>query len=392
MEQQKTADFIIIGGGVIGCRTAYNLANQGAKNVVVLEKGEICTGGTAKSCAITRSHYSIEANMRHAVESVKIFENFDEIVGGDPRFQRSGHMILGSEGFRPQMEKVFRMQNKYGIDTHALTPAEANELHPLLQFEDVALIGYESRTGYCDPYLTTTAYAQRAKDLGVTFYTGTPVSGIRMNGANKTLETPQGGFETPTIILAAGPWTHALGKMIGVKFPYEISKHKVLTLKIDYPYEKDWPIVKDLLTPEKIYFRPDSGGVVLVGTGDHGEPVEDVEAITDEVEMEHVERIGKRMANRMPAFADAKLVRSWTGPYDIPPDWCPIIGPVSGFDGVTVAVGFSGHGFKLAPTIGESLAQQILGTEPRVPIEMYDMNRFESGKMMRGAYGIGTLA
>ena len=114
MEQQKTADFIIIGGGVIGCSTAYNLANQGAKNVVVLEKGEICTGGTAKSCAITRSHYSIEANMRHAVESVKIFENFDEIVGGDPRFQRSGHMILGSEDFRPQMEKVFQMQNKYG--------------------------------------------------------------------------------------------------------------------------------------------------------------------------------------------------------------------------------------------------------------------------------------
>ena len=180
--------------------------------------------------------------------------------------------------------------------------------------------------------------------------------------------------------------------MIEVKFPYEISKHKVLTLKIDQPYQKDWPIVKDLLTPEKIYFRPDSGGVVLVGTGDHGEPIEDVETMNNDVEADHIERIGKRMANRMPAFADAKLVRSWTGPYDIPPDWNPIIGPVPGITGVHVAVGFSGHGFKLAPTVGESLAQQVLGNKPRVPIDMYDMTRFREGKTLNGAYGIGTFA
>ncbi|MDP6215795.1 MAG: FAD-dependent oxidoreductase, partial [SAR324 cluster bacterium] len=74
----------------------------------------------------------------------------------------------------------------------------------------------------------------------------------------------------------------------------------------------------------------------------------------EDLEADHIERIGKRMANRMPAFADAKMVRSWTGPYDIPPDWNPIIGPVPGITGVHVAVGFSGHGFKLAPTVGES--------------------------------------
>ena len=179
MQQTKTADFIIIGGGIIGCSIAYNLAHLGANNVIVLDKEEVCSGGTAKSCAITRSHYSIEANMRHAVESIKIFENFDEIIGGKPGFQRTGHMILGSEKFSLQMEKVFQMQNKYGIHTQTLTPAEANELHPLLQFKDVDLIGYESRTGYCDPYLTTTAYTKRAKELGVIFKTGTPVTGIR---------------------------------------------------------------------------------------------------------------------------------------------------------------------------------------------------------------------
>ena len=127
MQQKSTADIVIIGGGVIGCSTAYNLANQGAKNVVLLEKGDICSGGTAKSCAITRSHYTIEANMHHAVESIKIFENFDQIIGGDPNFQRSGYIILGSEEIRTKMETVFQMQTKYGIDTHTLTPTEAKD-------------------------------------------------------------------------------------------------------------------------------------------------------------------------------------------------------------------------------------------------------------------------
>ena len=97
MKNKRTTDYIIIGGGIIGCSTAYNLANQGAKSVIVLEKGEICSGATSKSCAITRSHYSIESNVHHAVESVKIFENFDEIIGGDPGFTRTGQIVLGPE-------------------------------------------------------------------------------------------------------------------------------------------------------------------------------------------------------------------------------------------------------------------------------------------------------
>ena len=209
---KKTADFIIIGGGVIGSSTAYNLSKLGAKNILLLEKDQICSGGTAKSCAITRSHYTIEANMRHAVESIKIFENFDEIVGGDPGFQRSGYIILGPEEFREKMEQVFKMQNKYGIDTQTLTPNDAKQIHPLINYDDVDVIGYESRTGYCDPYLTTTAYAKRAKDLGVKILSGCQVSGIIINGLNKVVQTQLGEFESPTIIITAGPWTNNLTK------------------------------------------------------------------------------------------------------------------------------------------------------------------------------------
>ena len=105
----KTADIIVIGGGVIGCSTAYNLAKHGAKNVVLLERKHVCSGGTAKSCAIVRTHYSIRANLMHAVESLMIFANFDEVVGGDAGFHRAGYLILGPEEHREPMEAVFRM-------------------------------------------------------------------------------------------------------------------------------------------------------------------------------------------------------------------------------------------------------------------------------------------
>jgi sarcosine oxidase subunit beta len=159
--------------------------------------------------------------------------------------------------------------------------------------------------------------------------------------------------------------------MVGLEFKYVVSRHKVITLKIDQPYQPGWPIVKDLTTPDKLYFRPETGGLVLIGTGDHGDPIKDPDTLTDDVDLEHVDRIGRLIASRMPSFNDADYVAGWTGPYDITPDWNPLVGEVPGHEGLYVAVGFSGHGFKLAPTIGEGLAQTVLGMEARVPVDVY---------------------
>jgi glycine/D-amino acid oxidase-like deaminating enzyme len=388
----STADIVVIGGGVMGCSTAYNLAREGARNVTLVERNAVCSGGTAKSCAITRTHYSIPINMLHAVESLKIFENFGERVGGDCGFQRTGYIIVGPEEHREPMVAVFKAQNAHGIDTAVLTPAEAQAIHPLLRLDDVGVIGYDTRAGYCDPHGTTTAYAQRARELGVDVRTDTPVTGLRRNGGHFAVQTPAGNIETPVVVLAAGPWTNAVAGGLGVAFPYEVSRHKVITLKISQSYDLNWPTVKDLTTADKIYFRPETGGVVLVGTGDHGDPIEDADTLTDSVDLEHVGRIEALMARRMPAFADAEFTAGWTGPYDITPDWNPIVGAVPDQDGLFVAVGFSGHGFKLAPTIGEALAQAVLGLPPRVPIEAYSPARFAQGQVLHGAYGIGSIS
>ena len=388
----QNADIIIIGGGVIGCSTAYNLARLGAGRVVLLERGDICSGGTAKSCAIVRTHYSIETNLNHAVESLKIFRAFDDAVGGDAGWQRTGYLILGPEAHREPMLAVFARQNARGIDTRVLSAAEAAEMHPLLSYDDAEVIGYDSQAGYADPYLTTTNYANRARELGAAIQTDTIVTGLRAAAGLTTVTTNRGDFTAPQVVLAAGPWTNGVAAAHGLAFPYEISRHKVITLKIGRPYEKTWPIVKDLTTPDKIYFRPDTGGVVLVGTGDHGDPIDDADTLTDAIDDAHLARIGDLIARRMPPFADAQYVAGWTGPYDIAADWNPIVGPVPGYEGLFVAVGFSGHGFKLAPTIGEALAQTILGQAVRVPIADYGLDRFTAGHALHGAYGIGSIS
>jgi glycine/D-amino acid oxidase-like deaminating enzyme len=387
-----TADIIVVGGGLYGSCIAYNLARHGAKNVIVLERQAICAGGTAKSCAIVRTHYSIKPNLVHAVESLKIFANFDDIIGGDCGWHRTGYLILGPEEHREPMLAVFRTQNEYGVDTETLSPAQARQIHPLLFLDDVGVIGYDTLTGYCDPYLTTTAYARRARDLGVTIYTDTPVTGLHLSGSNKILATPNGTFESPVVILAAGPWTLNVGQMIGYAFPIVVSRHKVITLRIGQPYQANWPIVKDLTTPDKIYFRPETDGVVLIGTGDHGDPVEEADILSDQVDVEHLARIDALISHRMPAFKQAECPAGWSGPYDITPDWNPIVGPVPEIAGLYVAAGFSGHGFKLAPTVGEALAQTVLELEPRLPIDIYDLSRFDEGKPLHGAYGIGSIS
>lgn len=393
MTGNSTADIVVIGGGVIGCSTAYSLAKLGARNVVLLERNEVCSGGTAKSCAICRTHYSIRPNLVHAVESLKIFENFDQIVGGEAGFHRTGYLIVGPESHRAPMQAVFATQNEYGIDTATLTPAEAHKIHPLLQFDDVGVIGYDTRAGYCDPYLTTTTYVQRAKELGVTLRTGTPVTGLELNGGHHRVQTASGTIDAGAVVLVAGPWTNEIAGWAGLLFPYEVSRHKVITLRVTQPYELDWPTVKDLTTPTKIYFRPETGGVVLVGTGDHGDPIEDADSLRDDqVDLAHVDRIGALIAHRMPAFADAQFTAGWTGPYDITPDWNPIIGAVPGQEGLFVGVGFSGHGFKMAPTVGESLAQTVLGLPVRVSIDAYRPARFAEGALLQGAYGIGSIS
>jgi sarcosine oxidase, subunit beta len=390
-------DVVVVGSGVVGASTAFHLNKLGDVRVALLDRGQVCTGGTARSCAIVRSHYSVLSNTQLTVKSLEIFTNFADALEdaeADCAFVNSGYLILAGEGDKgDSMAANLGAQADVGAETFPIDKARALELHPLLQLDDVSVVGYEPQSGYADPYLTTTGFANAARKQGVTVKTDCPVTGLIVEGNTvKGVKTADGEIRADTVVTAIGPWTSLVAREIGVELPLEVSRHVVLTLRGPEPYGKTLPIVKDLTVENKMYFRPATGGVVLVGTGDHGDPVSGPDEMDENIDTDFLLHQGGQIGGRMPSFVDAEVTDSWIGAYDIPPDWNPVLGPVPGIDGLHIAYGFSGHGFKLAPAIGKCLAQTILGQTADVSLDPYRLSRFAEGKLLVGAYGIGSIS
>jgi len=393
----ETFDAIVVGAGVVGASTAFHLAKLGGLKVCVVERGQACTGGTAKSCAIVRTHYSVPSNTALTVRSLAMFGAFQDWLDdgeADAGFVPSGYMILAPEGdFADRMRDNLALQTGAGAETFVVTPDEALEHHPLLALDDVAVIAYEPRSGYADPYMTTNSFLRAARAKGVVLKTNCPAQDLITKGGRVTgVRTAHGDLQAPMVISAVGPWTRTLTDGIGLDIPLEVSRHTVLTFKTAAPYDRTLPVIKDLTTTNKMYFRPASGGVVLVGTGDYGDPVTDADAMDENVDDDFVLLQGGQIGHRMASFGEAALTASWVGAYDITPDWNPVLGPVPEMAGLHLAFGFSGHGFKLAPAVGLVLAQTALGQTADVAIAPYRLRRFAEGKLLTGAYGVGSIS
>ena len=389
-------DVVVVGGGLVGASTAFHLADRSDRTVALVERGKICSGGTASSCAIVRTHYSVPGNVALTVESLRIFDDFPGYLDdseAESGFVRSGYLILAPEGqTSDKLVANMRMQREFA-ETRAISHADALELHPLLNLAGIDAVGYEPDSGYADPYLTTTGFERAARRRGVTVMTDQPVERLLADGMRVVgVETRQGAIHAGCVVCAIGPWTRTLTDPLGIETHLEVSRHTVLTLGSGAPYGRMLPVIKDLSTGNKMYFRPSTGGVALVGTGDYGDPIVDPDAMSAEVKGDFVVLQGSQIARRMPSFSHAALVDSWVGAYDITPDWNPVLGKPAGWEQLVLAYGFSGHGFKLAPAVGRVLAQTVLGETPDIDIAAYHHGRFEDGALLTGTYGIGSIS
>ncbi len=393
----ETFDAIVLGSGVVGASTAFHLCKLGGLEVCVVERGELCSGGTSKSCAIVRSHYSVPSNTALTLASLEMFATFKDWLeddDADSGFVNSGYLILAPEGdLAEKMGTNLAMQSGVGAETFEVSPAEALKRHPLLMLDDVALIGYEPRSGYADPYQTTAAFLKAARGRGAVVETGCPAECLLLEGGRvKGVATAKGELHAELVVSALGPWTRTVTDSLGLEIPLEVSRHTVLTFRSGAPYARDLPVVKDLTTANKMYFRPASGGVVLVGTGDHGEPLATADDMDEAVGEDFVLLQGSQLVRRLTDFEQAAPTASWVGAYDITPDWNPVLGPVPGIEGLILAYGFSGHGFKLAPALGKVLAQAALGLAQDVDVAPYRLGRFAEGDLLTGSYGVGSIS
>ena len=168
----RSANVVVIGGGVNGTSIAMHLARMGAGKVLLLEKGHLAGGASGRSGAMVREHYLHPTLVKMAVEASTIFHNFDEIVGGDARFTETGRMLLFPERDVSAVRANVEMNLEFGVNIQTLALSEVAEIVPQANLEGIALGVYEPTSGYADPVATTYAYANRARDYGAEIVTG----------------------------------------------------------------------------------------------------------------------------------------------------------------------------------------------------------------------------
>lgn len=392
----ETFDAIVIGGGVIGASTLFHLTRLGCRNPLLLERGEIAGGTTAYSSGIVRTHYSVPINVQVARASLAMFEDFAALLDDDEAdagLVRSGYIIVAPPG--PSSDAVrasIAMQSGLGVEAALLDRQAALARHPWLHLDDIDAIGFEAEAGFADPYLVTTSFIRAARRHGATVRTNTPVTGLLRDGGRVIgVQTPGGAVHAPVVLSAVNVWSRLAAGWAGLDIPCDITAHHVFTLEAAKPYTPDLPVLKDLASPAKLYMRA-SSGQLLVGCGHAGDTVRDPDTSQLDPDFDAMVDDAAQAAARLPAFAEGRLVRSWSGLYDTTPDWNPVLGPVPGVPGMQVAFGFSGHGFKLSPMIGRMLAQSMLEQPPDLPIRGYRIERFAEGDLLTGAYGTGAVS
>lgn len=393
----KSYDAIVIGAGVIGTSVAYHLARLGCTNVLVLDRTQIGAGTTSQSSGILRTHYSVIENVRLAQASWRIFNDFSNYLQDEDAsagLVKSGYLIAAPEGAKlSPLRAALEAQRAQGIRVDLLDAHQAASLLPIARFDDAALIGYEPEAGFADAYLVATSFARTARRLGVKIKEGVEVHQLIIeNGRVAGVETSEGRFNAATVISVQNIWSTDIERWTGIASPVKAERHAVLALEGPEAYTFKMPVYKDLGSPGMLYCRSYGGNQMLVSEGIVGETLAAPDNEQGDISMDYMVEVGEQVADRFPSFETAGVASSWTGVYDVTPDWNPVLGRLPELPGLVVGYGFSGHGFKLSPAVGLVLAQSALGLKTDVDIEPYALERFRTGGLLTGKYGLGAVS
>jgi sarcosine oxidase subunit beta len=383
----------VVGAGVVGCSLAMHLAGQGA-SVEVLEKGDVCAGMSSRSGALVRMHYTFPPEASLALASLRYFQNWRELVGGECGFVETGFATIVNEANVPALKANVAMLRGLGVDTDIIAPEELHRIDPNVSLEDVAAAAYEPHSGYADPIATTHSLADAARRAGVRFHLNTPVASIRTRAARAIGAMDAAGrfHEADAVCLVTGPWTGPLLASLGARIPITPERAQIA-------FFRRATGLRHLIYIDTIagsYFRPHGQGdghvpiqdnLTLAGLGGAKLDDADPDRFRETNDPEFIEDVRRRLGTRIPALAEAPYARGHAGIYDVTPDQRPILDEIPGIDGLFVAAGFSGTGFKTAPAVGAAMAELITtGASKIADMSAFSYTRFMTGKLIAGEH------
>ena len=386
----KTADAVIIGGGVMGCSIQYNLAEMGMNKTHLLEKNVLGSGSTSRSQAILRMHYSNEVTARMAWESLKVFQDFHEIIGSTSGYTRTGYLLVVSDEDASAMRENLSMQRELGIDADEITASELSEICPMVTTLENEVYSWEPQSGYADPYSVTTGYSRKSRELGCSIEDSMEVRSIDVKGSRVVgVRTDAGLISTDKVVVAAGPWSGPLLKSVGVDLHLKTIRHQVVLLRRPDDLVPEHPCIGDVI--HDLSARPDVGGLTMIGVGEEESIGPD--KFNQGVDMPVVERAFENMVRRVPGLATSLFRGGWSGLFTTTPDWHPVLDAIEGILGLYVAVGFSGHGFKLSPMVGKAMGEIMTSAHSKtIDVSVLNAKRFVSGGRLKSRYGMQVLA
>ena len=380
----QTADVVVIGGGVNGASIAYALAARGVKAVLV-EKGALASGASGRSSALVRMHYTNEWDARLAWASFPVFRNWTELMGGPGVFTHTGFVNVVAPQFADHLRRNVEMLKGIGVNTTAITGAELRDLQPFANVDDIGAAAYEPDSGYANPAETVEGFRRRATELGARVLQWTAVTRvIRQESRVTGVETSAGRIDAGSVIVAAGAWSRRLCAEIGLEL--HARPKAIDTVAVARPPELAKGHMVFIDNVQGNYFRPESGGLTLVGV-----PCQEWDIDPDTLQTglpPEAAGVGAQLlTHRIPAMERATLSRGYRAFDGYSADRHAILGRVDGIDGLYLATAFSGSGFKIAPAVGACMAELVIeGRAKTVDIEPFSIRRFAEDRTVEGPY------
>ncbi|MGH9502281.1 MAG: NAD(P)/FAD-dependent oxidoreductase [Terriglobales bacterium] len=383
--ETKTADIVILGAGVMGAAIAFQLARRKAGKIVVIDKGHVGQGGSGRSSALIRMHYSYPPEVQLALVSLHMFERWRDLVGEAGDFRKTGFVRIVHPGESARLQQNVEMQRKLGVNVELIDRLQLKELEPDWAVDEVETAAYEPDSGYGDGAGVATDFLTRAREMGVIYLSRTRAAEFLVEQDRvRGISTDQGEIAAPVVMAATGPWSLPLFQNIGIDLPLETEYHQVAILKNAPGMKGGGCACIDSVSAT--YFRSDAHDKFLIGDF-YGQRGADPDDFPQRAADDGLEEIIERASRRVPKLENAEVMRGVTGVYDMTPDSRPLLGEISGITGLYICAGFSGMGFKISPAIGLVMSELLLdGRGKTVDISSFCPGRFAAGNPIKAEF------
>jgi sarcosine oxidase subunit beta len=366
------AEVVIIGAGVMGLAIAYNLAVRGLTDVVVFERGYLAEGASGRNGGGVRQQWSTEVNVRLMQRSVELCKSFAVELGVNVWFRQGGYLFLARQPAEvARLERNVALQNRLGLPTRMVDPDEVQGIVPELDTAGVLAASFNPSDGILFPWPFLWGYAQRAVELGVRVYTQTAVAGIERDRAGGWIvATARGTVRARRLINAAGAWSPEVARMAGVELPTYPVRHEICSSEPLKPFLG--PMVSELASG--LYFSQSMRGEIVGGVS-----LPPQVTYSTGSTLRFLTTYARRLVALCPVLAAVKVLRQWAGAYDMSPDGNPILGCPAEAPELYLACGFVGHGFMMAPVVGQLYADWLTGGERHEIFDRCRLDRFQGG-------------